>query len=191
MTLTISLYASYHTCLSFLQPLPLSVFQTTTVCLSNCSYQCLSFKLPLSLYQATTVSPSTTSVSLSMSLTISLYASHHTCLSFLQPLPLSLFQTTTVSLSNYHCLSLKLPLSLFQTTSVSLSNYHCLSIRLPLSLLQLLLSLYQCRWQSLFMLHTIHVSLSHNPYLCLSFKLPLFLYLTTFVSLSNYLCLSI
>ena len=50
ISLTISLSASYHTCLFFLQSLPLSAVQTTTVCLSNCSSQCLSFKLPLYLF---------------------------------------------------------------------------------------------------------------------------------------------
>ena len=42
--------------LSFLQPTTLSVFQTTSVCLSNCSCQCLSFKLPLSLFITISVS---------------------------------------------------------------------------------------------------------------------------------------
>ena len=55
-------------------------------------------------------------VSLSMTLTISPYASYYTCLSFVLEAP------TFVCLSNYHCLSLSLSLSPFQTTSVSPSN---------------------------------------------------------------------
>ena len=40
------------------------------------------------------------------------------------------------------------------------------------------------------MVHIIHVPLSYNPYLCLSFKLPLSLYVTTSVSVSRNLCFS-
>ena len=54
MSLAISLHGSHHTCPSFLQPLPLSVFQTTTV--SLCNYLCFCFKKPLFLFQTTTVS---------------------------------------------------------------------------------------------------------------------------------------
>ena len=50
----IPLHGSHHTCLSLLQPyLCLSVFQTTSVSLSN--NLCLSFKLPLSVYLTTSV----------------------------------------------------------------------------------------------------------------------------------------
>ena len=117
ITLTISLYASYHTCLSFLQPLHLSVFQNTIVYFSNCSYESLAFKLPLSRFiTISDVSLSTT--------TVSLY--NYLCLSF--KLPLSLYLFTLVSFSNYLCLSFKLPLSLYLPITVSPSNYRCPSI---------------------------------------------------------------
>ena len=148
MSLTISLYASYHICLSFLQPLPLSVFQTTTVSLYHYLGR-LSFKLSLSLLQTTTVS-------LSMSLTISLYASHHTCLFLRTPM--------------YLCLSFNLPLYVFQTTPVSIWPSVCL-LQITSVSLSMSLTMHPSSWFTSYMslsLTTLPLSVSLSNYFCLS-----------------------